>query len=315
MSAGAAPIPQSTSCWERLPSWVPLVTPAVKSDSCEVDCELLEARVTKLFFFYIGLSAVSLCSLFVYPAAFIPIYLTALVSAAVLFTVRLLDEWIAKRAANVKAVNEYLTMNYPSEAATQRILYHLSAAQLLVKKSKPGDINKINEVGDSLIGALPGYGSKLEVFKLLVDHGADLKATNRHRVSAFKTIVEIEDPAHLEYVLKNKKVIPSDFTPDQQVTFWLNVRNSKAIHLLKYYGFNINIKDSKGYTPLLRVVQKISTYDSIFWPKLGPIKYIAALLNCGADRSATVLENGVEKNAAALNTNPALRHLLEPSSG
>jgi hypothetical protein len=53
----------------------------------------------------------------------------------------------------------------------------------------------------------------------------------------------------------------------------------------------------------------------ILLPYLGPQAHLNVLIRCGADLSATVLEKGVEKNAAQLNTKPALRKLLEPTSG
>lgn len=88
-----------------------------------------------------------------------------------------------------------------------------------------------------------------------------------------------------------------------------NLGSVKAGFLLKRYGFDVNIRDNEGYTPLLRIVKKAS--GGYIGRKLGIGAHVSTLLNCGAERSITVDENGIQKNAMQVNTNPAIRNILE----
>jgi len=118
-----------------------------------------------------------------------------------------LGEWIAEKAANVKAVNEYLTQAFPSQSACSRIQDNFKATRLLINKK--GDVNKLDEEGHSLLGSI--CFPSLDVFKLLVSHGIDIKGVGRYEESCFQRAVENENPAYLEFILKNNLIKTEDF--------------------------------------------------------------------------------------------------------
>lgn len=282
--------------------WIPLLTPAVKEDYCDVDYSLLSSRIVT-----VGIAIIATMGSSMLLAASFPIAaINAVPLSVLLFGILPLDSWIAERAANVKAVNEYLNMSYPSKSATSRIQHNFKAAQLLV--SKNGDVNKVNEEGDKLLAYVPD----LNIFKLLIDHGVDVKSLDKYGTPYFQRAVEDENPAYLEYILRSSKAKSTDFDSKQQMHFWKNLGSVKAGYLLKSYGFDINIKDNEGYTPLLRIVENAS---GRFYTrnKLGIGAHVSALLNCGADRSITVDVNGTQKNAMQINTNQAIRNILQQS--
>jgi hypothetical protein len=278
--------------------WVPLLTPAVKQDSCNVDHDLLFSRIYTIAIAIIGTAGILSA---VFPAAIIAIPLFPILSMGIVF----LDMWIAERAANVKAVNEYLKMSYPSKSATFRIQHNFKAAQLLIDKM--GDLNKINEEGLRLLE----YAPDINVFELLTSHGANIKTLDKNGISYFERAVANENPAYLDSILRNSLVKPEDFNPTEQIKFWTNLGSVKAAYLLKQFGFNVNVRDNEGYTPLLRVVKDHALIPFRMVRKLGIEAHVTTLLNCGADRSITVLEAGIEKNAMQINTDPAVRMILE----
>ena len=296
MAGQTAPV---SGCWSYF-RWVPLISPAVKEGFCEVDHSLIQSRIGK-----VGLAAIALLvAAFVIasacPAASFLIPLPTLL----LFLIPL-DSWIAERAANVKAVNEYLDMNYPSRGATFRIQHNLGAARLLV--SRNGNLNKLNEEGNHLLGYIPD----LNVFKHLVDHGINLKGIDRYGTPFFQQIVEESNPAFLEYVLTQNKVAAADFTPAQQVGLWLHLGNLKAGPMLARHGFDVNVRGDRGFTPLLTLVKDIpGRFGFTVGHKLGPAMHAKTLLESGADKSLTV-EDGGQKNALQISTNPAVREVLE----
>jgi hypothetical protein len=282
--------------WRRLP----LLTPAVKEDSCEVDHELLSSRINAVGIAAIGAMVASMILVTAFPTAIFATHLSCLLVLGISLP---LDMWLAERAADIKAVNEYLNMSYPSKSATFRIQCNFKAAQLLV--SKNGDVNKVNQEGNGLLAFCPN----LRVFKLLINYGANIKSLDKHGIPYFQRAVEDENPVYLEYILKSKKVKPDDFDPTQQVDFWTNLGSIQAGSLLKNYGFNVNVRDKKEYTPLLKIVKEASIM--LYMRKLGISAHISTLLNCGADRSMTIDDNGIQKNALQINTNPAIRNILE----
>jgi hypothetical protein len=366
VSADATPIPQSTSYWERLPSWIPLVTPAVKSDACQVDYELLQVRAQRLFSCALCTAVVSVVAAPTYPVTSVALFaitvtamltplliaepldewiaqkaanvkavgeylnipspspsatrrivtalliitiypitsvaLFAIIVAAMLsppLIVEPLDEWIAQKAANVKAVGQYLNMRLPSPSATSRIQHNLSAAQLLVRTSKKGEVvNKIDSDGYRLLDDQPN----LNIFKLLIDHGADVRMLSKDKMTYFEKAIKDKEirPDYLKYVLETGKVTPEHFTPDQQVHFWTKVDRFEIGQLLIKYGFNVNVTDSTGDTPLLKLAKQGLNSQAV-----------SALLNCGADPTITVLHEGAQKNALEITKSESIRHILQ----
>jgi hypothetical protein len=311
MAAASAPTNQAHSCWERLPSWVPLVTPAVKSDACEIDRELLEVRIQKVFSFAFPIGAMSIVTVLligtIYPVAGMALSLIAATAMLTPLIVEPLDRWIAEKAANVKAVGEYLSMPFPSPLATRRIQHNLSAVQLLVRTSKKGEVvNKIDSDGYRLLGEVVDRHRLLEnqrnlnIFKLLIDHDADVTMLDRAGITYFEMIIEKRELDYLKYILESRKVTPEHFTADQQVRFWTKVNRFAIGQLLVKHGFNVNVTDSTDDTPLLKLAKQGLNSQTV-----------STLLNCGADPTITVLHKGVQKNALEVTTNEKIRHILQ----
>jgi len=278
--------------------WIPLLTPAVKENSCEVDDHLLNSRITVV----VKAALVVLVSTMLLAIAFPTAISTMPLSFLLFGGAPLLDWWIAERATNLKAVNEYLGKAPPSKSATFLIQHNLKAAQLLIRKK--GDINKVNECRARLLE----FCSNLDVFKLLIDHGADIKGLGFCGFSYFHSVVKDENPAYLEYVLKKGKAAPCDFDATEQIQFWQMLGSIRAGHLLIKHGFNVNIKDEDGYTPLLRVVQAAS--DVFYVARLNIQVLISTLLACGADPLITIDDEGIQKNAMDI-ANPKIRGILK----
>lgn len=246
-------IPSVTSSpWRLIPLW----TPAVEEDFCEVDHPLLIARCKVIgviclpFILALGTLSITL------PAATVAIpFVPLLVPFIMMFEGR-----IARRAADVKAVNEYLTMEAPSESASSYIRHHLTAAQLLVRQQ--GNLNKKDINGNPLLHFISHMD--LKVFKLLINHGANVKATNRYGSSCFEEAVENKNPGYLEYILRKGQAKPQDFTPSQQVKFWTLLKCQKAGRLLKCYYFDPNIRDQAGFTPIMRILTPASQSNRLF---------------------------------------------------
>jgi|GEM_PF-1724031 len=288
--------------------WLPLLTPAVKKNTCEIDYDLITQRVHRIHRIAMAALVILLSimlSPIVFPMAVKIIPLVRLLAITVVplgFLAPLLDPWIAGRAVGRKAVDEYLGEAPPSKSATLHIQRNLKAAELLIARN--GDPNRINEDR----GALLDHCSKLDVFKLLINNGADIKGVNKFGTSYFQKAVESRNPACLEYVLKQGKAAPSDFDATEQVQFWKNLGSIRAGHLLSEYGFDVNIKDKDEYTPLLRLVQAASKV--YYRGNIGIQAHISTLLACGADRSITINDKGVKKNAMEI-ANPEIREILE----
>ena len=285
--------------------WIPLLTPALKEDSCEVDRSLSTSRANKITL----IAITAMVSTLILSLTFIP---NAIIAAPIFLLVMgiiPLDIWLTARAANKIAVNEYLYKNFPSQSATNLIQHNFKAAQLLIKNN--GNVNKLNENLQTLLDGTPN----LDVFKLLINSGADVKILDNRRTSYFQKFVENKNPVYLEYILKNNLIKCDDFDSTKQVKLWTKLGSSKAGELLKKHGFDVNVRDNQGYTPLLRMAEEASrrvrSSYTLSSKKLSIFNHITTLLNCGADRTMTITVDDVEKNAMQLTTNPAIKDLLK----
>ncbi len=288
MTAQGTAIPNK-SYWDYF-KWVPVINPAVEEYSYTVDSALLASRV----------SAIAKIA-FTLLVASIPMYLISafgsvvLISmAAVTLSLPYIDSWAAERAADVKAVNEYLQKKDPSINAAKRIKENLSAAQMFVRKK--GDPNKPDRLGNTFSRHIKELD--FDVFKCLVDGGMKLNAARMGE------IVQFSNPRFLEYLLAKKNVTAADFTPDEQVYLWRKLGNQSAAAILALYGFDVNIRDSEGFTPLLAVLEceKLNSLDSVV--------HVKALLQCGANKSLAVTIKGQSKTALELTDDPKIREAI-----
>lgn len=282
---------------------LPIASPALKENSCKVDHSLLFDRVrivalTALQF----IAAICVIGVAVsMPPVTIILGCAGVLSIAV--TIIFADPLLSIRASNAKAVEEYLTKKNPSLDATFVIQHSLSAAKLLI--SKGGDLKKINENGDALLDYFPNF----DVFKLLVDHGAynQDRPISRFHDPIFLRFTRHENPAFLEYLLKKKIISTKSFSNDDQCYMWTTIGSVKTAHLLKEYGFNPNVRDNSGRTPLM----KVATDDFMLSHELSPASKAKILLECGADKSLTLLDrNGSEKTALQLCIHPEVARIL-----
>lgn len=229
-------------------AWLSVFPPAVKQDTYEVDQALLDARVQKIAQYAIAYLV----------TAFLVVVITARLQNSRLFTIAaygmplsilpmiffpLIDSAIAETAADMAAVNEYLTVDKPPPAATRRIQSHLRAAELYVAKG--GDVNKRNTLRTHLLSYLLNrecnFPDRFKVFKLLMDNGAHILAVTQVITTNFDLAVSNPDPAFLEYLVKQKKVKKEDVEADQ-FNHWLNIGHTKSALLLKELGLDINVQ-------------------------------------------------------------------------
>lgn len=213
----------------NITKYFPLLVPALKpQDSCEVEYSLLRKRVATVA---------------------IPIILGCLIAVSAVGSLSLLgltlipiigriDSVLTERAADHRAVDQYIGQPSISPSATLRIRTHLRAAQLLINKN--GDLNRTNEDGGFLID----IGINFQVFKLLIDNGINLKCLNQHDVPAmFTAIIAKSDPGCLEYVLNNRNIGERDFTLTQRQKFLGMLGSERSFELLDQHGFFSSISD------------------------------------------------------------------------
>lgn len=274
--------------------FVPLVTPALKKDSYEIDGSLLNWRI--------GVVASAALAVLVATAiaapAFIPVIAHLIIVSPV---IPLLDGLIAKRAADVKAVDDFLNDPKASISTIVHISKSLNAAKLLINRD--GDLNKIVDRLRLLDNAY-----NLPVFKLLIDNGADIKALDRYGTCYFQHCIRDSNTARLEYILKSNKIKPENFTSTQQVNFWQNLGCRKSADLLINHGFDVNSKDDEGYTALLRIVKDPFSMN---YSNLSVAESIKVLLDCGANPLISVEEEGIQKNAIQMNTDPEINAIFQ----
>jgi hypothetical protein len=160
--------------------YVPLLTPAVQANRCEVDRSLLASRVQGVAIVILAAIAVSITITVTFSLS--PLFIWPCLGLfGFLFGFFKLDEWLSEQAVNEKAVQEYLKEGNPSSSATAWIQQDRRRIELLIQKK--GDINKQNKEGrrliDNLINPLYYNSDKqtksFECFKLLVDNDANLK--------------------------------------------------------------------------------------------------------------------------------------------
>jgi ankyrin repeat protein len=82
---------------------------------------------------------------------------------------------------------------------------------------------------------------------------------------------------------------------------WSSIGSEQAARFLQQYGFNPNVRDAEGNTPLMRLAQQRNILGEI------PLAKIQALLAVGANR---LLVNQAGQTARALAVDPRIAALL-----
>ena len=298
-------IAQSVSSYTDWFNKVPILSPAVKKDSCEIDHGLLQRRVWKVAALAIALLVASVF----FPAAEL---LLALLSVSIILIMPTLCLKIAERAADKKAVEEYLNKELPSSLATRHILDNVKAAkQLLAEVEKRKDLSldtvldRVNLKGERLLDC--GYWSDakakwyVESFKELVRKGVDFNKEKGKRI--FEGAIRCSNPKLVEFLLSEKLVKSEMFSEAQQPVLWFDIGNYKTGELLKKHGFNINSKGDMGYTPLHILA------EGKFIPNVEKYELLKQYLKWGADPS--IATNAYMRNTAMQLTNdPKFKAIL-----
>jgi hypothetical protein len=242
---------------------IPFVTPAaLQYDNRFKPDET--TRVTRVFALFLAGSLLAFAALIISPWAYAVTILTTGVLAY--------REWQrANQAADNNAVQEYMTATLPSHLATHRIRESIKAAQMLV--SKKADLNRPDDRGEGLLS----IGNK-RVVQVLLKGGACVKrpiisehsSENERKLEKlnveagygvktfFHQAVAAAKFEFINAIFENISVQPSDYTCDQQYSFWVHVGTREAASLLKAYGFDPNIANSKGDTALNFVQRLLS---------------------------------------------------------
>lgn len=261
-----------------------IFSPAVKKENCEIDNTLLKDRALKIFCVAIAGFVAAFC----FPPA--AIYL-AFFSLSII-VIPYIDSVMAGKAADRKAVQEYLQKETPSASARKRICDNIRLAQELVNKD---NINKRDAEGQYLLSPYK-YKNPEGLFQAVARNGFNfanpLPGHLDNPSSFFSELVENNHVEYLEFLLKNKFVTPDQFSPTQQFVLWKDITTAKPAQLLREYGFDINIRaqvEGHGHhfltTPLLYAVHPVNYIPAA--NKIGRAAYVRILLECGADPTMT----------------------------
>jgi hypothetical protein len=235
------------------PNYLPLLTPSLKGDTCIIDDSIEHKRMKIISTIALAILALPL----VFPANLL-IVVTSSLFSLIVFPLLPLDLWLTEKAANSRAVNEYLAKKLPpSKEATRRIHNSVSALKLLinlVKNSPSLDIKEVINRTDINGYRLLSLEPKFSVFKLLIDNGADVRLSNKGEYSEPYYLDYLTDESfdYLEYLLSKKILSPENCSPKEQQKLWLSLQGKKAAELLKQYNFNVNI-EHEGMTSLQKL--------------------------------------------------------------
>ncbi len=248
---------------------VPLLIPAVEKRTCNLDHDLLTNRVGAVgAIAFALLTAAFILQINVF-SPFTPFFpISMCVIATIAIPILVLDHLKSGWVADQKAVNEYLTLPYPSKSATERISQNLSAAKLLVSQAKKENncaeiLNKEHQENGHLLDRCDyQYSMTSDVFKLLVSNGADLSSKDEYGTSYFRRLVTSKENVayeRLEWVVNEKIVKPSHLDKEEQVLCWLSVNNEDTGQLLVQKGFNPNIESphKDGELALVRLAKRL----------------------------------------------------------
>ena len=187
---------QSVSCCANWLNYVPLISPAVKKNSCETDDQFLYSRIQKIF------CAAVAC--FVIAVYFPAIAVYSIFLGFSLFLLIPANHRITKYVADKKAIDEYLHKDIPSVAATSRILQDKHLAKTLImefKKKKDGSfLHKLNDAADSLFDHI---SENPESFEVLV---REIDFKNLREKKVLENLLKSKNSITIEFVLSKELV-------------------------------------------------------------------------------------------------------------
>lgn len=156
-------------------------------------------------------------------------------------------------------------------------------------------------------------GQRLESFKLIAEHAFKKGTAIKTPFDYFIQAIQAANPAAVSHILVEQKFIkpgqhdsqppPSNELNDaQQFQCWMSntdrwrstPKSLKILDILHSAGFNINAKDSDGFTPLLKLASLHHIHKNHRHPLL------EKLIHLGADLKATVIIDGQKKELSNL---------------
>lgn len=289
----------STTNISSFVKYIPIYTPAVKEGFYLQDNQLLESRI----FVTASVSFAMLSATFLFSSSLVVIGTATIVASLLPVAVMICDLWLSNLAADKLAVDHYENNQTPEPHATLRIATSQNAARLFVNQQNFWkNLQRVDKVGDGLLDQI----TNINILKLFLKKNVGIKSTLKDGTTLFQSIINRKDSKALEYVLKSNEVKAGNFTPEEQIEFWTKKPDPKIAHLLKDFGFDINVKDSKGVTPLHALLTKASELISHYshctnLETLNDLnllvseyaQHINLMLNCGADPR---MEVGIDKN-------------------
>ncbi len=188
-----------------------------------------------------------------------------------------IEKMRATKALDRLAINLFVNKDSVPGNTMEYLKKHPTAVQGLCKLPN-ADLKKCNyNSGETLLeeivrqaqdrfcrdlgGATPE--ANLSIFKMLVnkDNEDDRTQYKRHFTNLLRSCSNLsisnDLTPYLIYLLEKQKVQPIDFNCDEQVTLWTMIdaidkvnNNEKFVQTLIKHGFDINVKNNVGMTPL-----------------------------------------------------------------
>jgi len=323
--------------------FLPLITlPAVKNrnEACAeqhgndfiIDHARLNKRILAASLVALGSLAIGFAVAVCLPQLAVKVMVISLLALSSSMLVSFMESTRASREIGRLCVDEYLTKEHPSKYTTAFIRCHLSAAKLFIRMN--GDINKLDSEEQTLLTQMNLRNTKqCSVFRLLVDYSHDkplVKIKEIFNNAISNCTYDSARFSPLDYLIENRKISEHNFTRAELVSLWTKVDEQQA-KVLKKHGFNIDVIDEAGYTPLLRLLSLSNAAHKIkmqhdplsnrylddrldgialhvVYGIENPLadqekplsKQIKVLLDCGANLQSAVLINGRPTNGATL---------------
>lgn len=261
--------------------YLPLATPAIRADFLGFDHSLLKNRVKVV--------ALAIFTNILVGIALIKATPLILMASTVWLAAIPLDKWLTSRAIDELAVKKFTSAEPHSLDVTSHLQYKIRAAQLLAKTPNI-NMNKMDIEGNTLldIHLFSNRRLSIEIFKLFITAGADVKREVDgtpiywHYLSRY-----CSETAYIDFLFSSETLKLTDFT-DTQMCDYLAKNSASNIRALVQHGFNINVKDSENWTPLLKAIDCARYRQDMEEDAYAETKKaIATLIELGADLTAT----------------------------
>lgn len=239
-------------------------------------------------------------------------------------------EW--KRA--VEKLNTLALQTFNNLLPSSKAMEYIARSESVVDQllANGSDITKPGENGTTLWKSTCNppfsfdkisFSNRFAIFKKLADRlfapGTPIETKHAHFIEAIQSGHE----EFVEHLLKNKMIQASELSSNQQFQCWIELRHVKSTELLKRYGFNANVRNEQGFTPLLHALSPLCLRPTSIWGVKADEEYllIKALLDAGADvhakTEASVELDGMNKSAIDLvqkHQNQTIKQLIEQSA-